>query len=270
MATKQTQEQFIERSKAIFGEVYDYSKVDYKNNHTPVTITCLEHGAFNVTPKRHIHHTQGCPTCGPTNHLSMVRKKRGLTTEEFVRRCSIIHEGKYDYSKTEYINGTIKVTITCPVHGDFQQKPENHINNKAGCLKCYHDSKKGKGSGGYTLGYFEAHPEKIDAPAYLYITRMTHAKDDFIKVGVTTKEGVKGRFYYKANHGTKFEPLLEMKGTLKALLDKEQELIEKLQPYRFFPNRRFSGYTECFKLKQEVIDIAKQHLGVNITYTLET
>lgn len=270
MTARQTKERFVERSKEIFGDSYDYTEVIYSNNHTPVTITCKEHGIFNVSPKRHISLSQGCPVCGPTNHKKAMREKRGLGTNTFIERAKIIHDNKYDYSKTEYVSGTVKVTITCPIHGDFQQKPENHMNNKAGCLKCYHDSRRGKGGGGYTLGYFEANPDKIEAPAYLYVTRMTHLNDDFIKVGITTKEGVKGRFYYKANHGTKFDPILELKGTLKDLLDKEQALIERLQPYRYFPNRKFAGYTECFKLKQGVIDIVNQHLGVNISYTLET
>ena len=30
---------------------------------------------------------------------------RKLTTEEFIKRATEKHEGKYDYSKTEYING---------------------------------------------------------------------------------------------------------------------------------------------------------------------
>lgn len=270
MTARQTQEAFIFKANQIFDYAYDYSKVEYVNNHKAVTVICKEHGEFQAIPKLHIHKTRGCPVCGPTNHAKVMVEKQGLSPETFISRCTAIHEGKYDYSKTAYTNGRTKVTITCPIHGDFQQKPENHMNNKAGCLKCYHDSRRGKGGGGYTLDYFDAHPDKVNTPAYLYVTRMTHKNDDFIKVGITTKDGVKGRFYHKTKDGTKFDPILEHKGTLKSLLDSEQELLEKLKDFKFFPNKKFAGYTECFKLRQEVLSIVESHLGVNITYSLET
>jgi hypothetical protein len=37
--------------------------------------------------------------------------------------------------KVIYINNKTKVIITCPIHGDFEQKPNNHLNGK-GCQKC--------------------------------------------------------------------------------------------------------------------------------------
>ena len=42
---------------------------------------------------------------------------------------------KYTYNKTIYINSSTKVIITCPVHGDFEQRPGNHLQGQ-GCLKC--------------------------------------------------------------------------------------------------------------------------------------
>lgn len=60
-----------------------------------------------------------------------------LTTEEFIQRSSSIHKNKFDYSKTFYKNGKEKVTITCPIHGDFEQLPESHLRG-IGCNKCAH------------------------------------------------------------------------------------------------------------------------------------
>ena len=51
---KKTTEEFIEESKRIFGEIYDYSKVEYVNKNTPVCIICPEHGEFWQTPKIHL------------------------------------------------------------------------------------------------------------------------------------------------------------------------------------------------------------------------
>ena len=57
------------------------------------------------------------------------------TTEEFIKQAKEIHGNKYDYSKTEYINKRTKVCIICPEHGEFWQRPTDHINGN-GCYEC--------------------------------------------------------------------------------------------------------------------------------------
>lgn len=61
-----------------------------------------------------------------------------LTTKEFIKRAKAIHDDKYDYSETEYINMNTKVKIRCKKHGIFEQIASNHINPriKAGCPCC--------------------------------------------------------------------------------------------------------------------------------------
>lgn len=58
-----------------------------------------------------------------------------LTQEDFVNRARKVHGNKYDYSKVKYVNSTTKVVITCPIHGDFEQTPANHMRGQ-GCLCC--------------------------------------------------------------------------------------------------------------------------------------
>lgn len=60
---------------------------------------------------------------------------RKLTQDEFIDICKRVHNNKYDYSKTIYVNKRTKVTITCPIHGDFQQYAQNHKNGQ-GCPIC--------------------------------------------------------------------------------------------------------------------------------------
>jgi len=60
---------------------------------------------------------------------------RKVTTKEFIRRSREVHGDKYDYSKSIYKAAKSKLTIICPVHGEFQQQPINHyIGN--GCQEC--------------------------------------------------------------------------------------------------------------------------------------
>ena len=55
---------------------------------------------------------------------------RKLTREEFIERATEIHNGKYDYSKVEYVNSLTKVCIICPEHGEFWQTPSKHLSSQ--------------------------------------------------------------------------------------------------------------------------------------------
>ena len=58
-----------------------------------------------------------------------------LTTSDFIERATAVHNGKYGYSKAEYFKACVKVVITCPVHGDFEQTASDHLYG-AGCKGC--------------------------------------------------------------------------------------------------------------------------------------
>lgn len=60
--------------------------------------------------------------------------------ETFIEKANKVHNGKYDYSKVNYANSSIKVTITCPIHGDFEQLPSSHLMGH-GCPKCANNDK---------------------------------------------------------------------------------------------------------------------------------
>ena len=117
---------FINKSKKIHGDKYDYSKVnnEYKNITTKVCIICPEHGEFWQQPNVHLLGC-GCPKCVNKN----------ITTVDFINKSKQIHGDKYDYSKVEYIDSITKVCIICPEHGEFWQTPNTHLNG-SGCPKC--------------------------------------------------------------------------------------------------------------------------------------
>ena len=45
------------------------------------------------------------------------------------------HNNYYTYDKVNYEYSNIKVTIICPVHGEFHQRPNDHLRGN-GCPKC--------------------------------------------------------------------------------------------------------------------------------------
>ncbi len=58
-----------------------------------------------------------------------------INTEMFIIKANEAHNNKYDYSLTEYINAINKIKIICPIHGEFEQTPNKHLQKK-GCSKC--------------------------------------------------------------------------------------------------------------------------------------
>ena len=66
-----------------------------------------------------------------------------LTFEDFIIKATKIHGEKYNYSKSIYVNNRVKMNIICPIHGNFLQKPNSHLNGD-GCKNCGSFSRKFK------------------------------------------------------------------------------------------------------------------------------
>ena len=121
---KLTSYEFVSRAKLIHGNRYDYSKVNYVEAKEKVCIICPTHGEFQQAASNHLC-GQGCPKCAKSN----------LTNVEFIEKARLVHGDKYDYSKVNYTKSKEKVTIICPTHGEFRQKPNDHLQGQ-GCGYC--------------------------------------------------------------------------------------------------------------------------------------
>lgn len=128
-----TRESFIKKARTVHGYKYDYSKVDLYNRDDKgrVCIICPKHGKFWQRPSCHTSMKQGCQKC-KGEKLSLEQRSN---TEEFIKKAKQIHGNKYDYSKVKYIKSNVKVIITCPIHGEFSTRPNDHLNGK-GCPTC--------------------------------------------------------------------------------------------------------------------------------------
>lgn len=157
MSKKKTFEDFINETKIIHNNKYDYSKSKYINRHTKICIICPEHGEFWQTPDKHVNRKHGCPKCCKTGIK--------YTIEEFKEKVNKIHNNKiYVAEDAEYINSHIKIKMICSKHGEFWTKP-NYILCNHGCPICKNEiiSKKL----GFTLEDFikkakETHKDKYD------------------------------------------------------------------------------------------------------------
>lgn len=86
MPRKSTLEEFVRKGVEKHGEFYDYSRVVYTNNKTPVEIMCPIHGVFWQRPDVHLR--SGCMICG-------IEKKKGLIRGVAINDTLI---NKSDYS----------------------------------------------------------------------------------------------------------------------------------------------------------------------------
>lgn len=127
---KHTTKDFIEKSLKIHGNKYDYSKVNYYNDTTKVCIICPEHGEFWQIPRDHLN-GHGCPQCG-INKVSSLKIK---PYTDFLKKAVEKHNNKYIYDENTYIDRNKKMRIICPIHGEFWQKPCNHLRGQ-GCPHC--------------------------------------------------------------------------------------------------------------------------------------
>ncbi len=127
---KLTTDDFIQKSKKIHGDKYDYSKVEYVNSQKKVNIVCPYHGPFWQIPNTHLQGAD-CIKCGYDKTHSSTRRSKN----KWVEKANQVHDNRYNYSKSNYINSYTEVIITCPNHGDFQQTPDAHTQGR-GCPNC--------------------------------------------------------------------------------------------------------------------------------------
>ena len=100
--------EFIKRSKAKYGDTYDYSLVDYKDKDKSVNIICKVHGVFPITPRlflegSHNNPPHGCPRCEGK-------------IKDFVEEAKKIHGDKYDYSESVFVSSKKPIDIICKKH----------------------------------------------------------------------------------------------------------------------------------------------------------
>lgn len=121
-----TNEIFIKKAKEKHGDKFDYTSVKYINQNEKIKIICPIHGEFLMEPRNHLRSKSGCDKCKPN-----IKKNNN----EFIDKVKIIHNNKYDYSKTEYVNKYSKIKIICPIHGEFFTEARYHLSGY-GCQKC--------------------------------------------------------------------------------------------------------------------------------------
>lgn len=122
---------FESKAHHVHGNRYRYHLAEVTHSKRKVDIECPDHGVFKQAPDHHLR-GRGCPICARENRKTAAK----VSSEDFFAKASEIHEGFYDYSRSEFKGLNEKVSITCPVHGEFSTLARKHISEKRGCPDC--------------------------------------------------------------------------------------------------------------------------------------
>ncbi len=129
MSKRLTTEEFIERVKEIHGDdSFDFSQTIYKNQTTPVLLSCKKHGILSMYPTS-LYNRSGCKFCAI--------EKRSMSNEEFIEKAKKVHgEDTFDFSITKFKNYSEHVEIICKKHGIISVHPTSLLQGH-GCRQCY-------------------------------------------------------------------------------------------------------------------------------------
>ena len=160
---------FIEKSRKIHGDKYDYSKVVYLNQKEKVCIICPEHGEFWQRPINHLK-GYGCKQC----QYDILSKKYISNTHDFISKSVKIYGDFYKYDKVNYVKSNVKVCIICPKHGEFYVTPNDFLDGHA-CPKC--GKEKASAAIRDTKESFIAKAKKIHGDKFDY-SKVVYSKND--------------------------------------------------------------------------------------------
>lgn len=209
--TPLTTEEFIKKAKAVHGDKYDYSLVEYERSYKKVKIICPEHGVFEQTPAGHLS-GQGCKKCRKPS-------RKAFTQEEFERRVKEVHGDNLDVSQFDYVNALQKGKVICNRCGMVFNSYPHRLYKGQGCLIC------------------DAKNHKWPNCLYLAVDNLDHPTK--MKIGITRKDGQRLRIN-NLRHDTPFN--VEMVKMYYIGEIKAREIEKQLHHLFGNLNCRFNGF----------------------------
>lgn len=240
-----TNKDFIEKSKLIHGDKYDYSKTIYINSYNKIIIICPVHGEFKQRASQHLE-GYNCNECS--------KKLKSKTTEEFIEKAKLIHGDKYDYSLVKYKNKKTKIKIICKIHGIFEQLPFSHRRGN-GCKKCSIDI-----YGWNCNKWIDTAKKSLKFDSFkFYLIRCWNENEEFYKIGRTFKS-IEERFKYKKEMPYNYEVIYSIYSDPEYIFKLEILIKSRFSMNKYNPNLSFHGKRECLNInldKEQLINSMK-------------
>lgn len=239
-AKRKTTKSFIKECHKRHSNFYDYKSIVYIGCYEMIDIICPKHGAFKQRASEHLS-GKGCTKCGNL-------KTRLSNTKDFIIKANIVHHNFYKYNKVNYTGAKKFITITCPIHGDFEQRPNYHLSGN-GCTKCY------KENNGFGKTKF-IHSCRNTNLGRLYIIKCYSENEEFIKIGITSQT-IKERFKRFSRFPYSYEVLYQKEDVAEKIFNLEKHYHRALSNYKYQPNILFKGSSECFSTIIENYDFRR-------------
>lgn len=115
-----------------------------------------------------------------------------LTTEKFIEKASKKFNNYYDYSKVNYINSHIKITIIDPILGEFRCTPSNHLHNGIG-----HPLSNKESTNALDNNTFLNKVKKNNYPEYILFTKVNYKTNKSKIILIDTEFG---EYIVRAQH----------------------------------------------------------------------
>ena len=124
-------ESVIKDLNLIHNNKYIYTELNSVKRSEIIEVLCPLHGSFFPTLSSHLLGS-GCNSCSQIKN--QIKRKRSL--KKFIELSNKVHNNKYNYKKSIYINSITPLEIICTIHGSFWQRPDCHYNRRHQCLVC--------------------------------------------------------------------------------------------------------------------------------------
>lgn len=236
---------FINLSKEIHNNKYDYNLSKYIDCQTKIKIFCKIHGIFKQSPSSHLNGS-GCPKCGSNS----TKLKKTKTEEEYIKELTKIHNGKYQIKKGTYINSNTNILHYCTTQKEWFNIRPSHLLKGKGCRKCVNlliSERCKKESVGWSYsswgksGLCSKHFDSFK----VYILKCYNDDEIFYKIG-KTYQTINRRFQSKREIPYKWEIIKIFVGKSKIMSELETKLKNMNKENKYLPKIKFNGRFECY------------------------
>ena len=242
-----TLETFLKQAEDIHQGKYDYSKVEWKNTSSPITIICSIHGEFSQVPQNHIRLKCGCRKCGREITKSKLSK---YNTEYFVENAIKMHGDKYSYVNSKCFNATDKVDIECTIHGVFPQPANQHLQGH-GCPKCNFDqmaSDRSMGKENFIIRSKELFGDKFDYSKVEYNNGQTNV---ILKCKTHGEFKVRPNAHLSKKSGCPICNESKLERELASILEKQNVKYERQKKFKWLGKQSLDFYLPEYNLAIE-------------------
>ncbi len=227
-----------------YGNLFDYSLVVYLNNlNANINLVCKQHGIFKIKIHSVLNRKGNCPIC--YNQKPHNRKN----IKSFTQKANLIHNYKYNYSKTIYSGSVNYLEIFCKEHGNFKQTASAHLQGY-GCKKCANLKNSIRNADKPNLWTYKgweqsAKTSNLYDSFKVYIIECWNEEEHFYKIGKTYLD-IKYRFESKRSMPYHWKVLKLFVNNAEKISNLENKLKNENKENKYLPKIKFGGKRECF------------------------